>query len=133
MPAINATPIAMTLLTIRSRSSSMCSRSVISSNTSGSLGSGSRGREGNLAGSLPGIFSLGGLSARAMRDHLPSVRADAGRLRLGDWFERVWRHREPRQPGSAAIRSPPRSALAAVLVDVLHSIRDRADILGILV
>src|SRR5215212_7812944 len=74
----------MTLLTIRSRNSSICSRSVISSNTSGSFGSGSRGREGSLIGTLTGsrdgrTFSDDGLRIRAIRG-ISAVRAGADRV-----------------------------------------------------
>src|SRR5215208_2241184 len=131
IPATNATPIAITLLTIRSRSSSMCSRSVISSNTSGSLGSGNRGRDGSLAGSLIGsFFSFGGFSARAMCGSLQSVcgcRARSPGVRNG-------RRRRPR---SAQICGYPRltadRTLPAVLVDILHRIRDGANVFGILI
>src|SRR5829696_1111098 len=129
IPATNATPIAITLLTIRSRSSSMCSRSVISSNTSGSLGSGNRGRDGSLAGSLIGIFfRLGAFSARAMSGSLQSVWAPvaiAGENELR------------RRPRAAERSSYPRlttdRTLPAMLVDILHRIRDGPDIFGILI
>src|SRR5215217_4974388 len=131
IPATKATPIAITLLTIRSRNSSMCSRSVISSNTSGSLGSGSRGRDGSLAGSLIGIFfSFGGFSARAMSGSLQSVcgcRPQSTGIRNG----------LSRRPRSAEICGYPRltadRTLPAVLVDVLHRIRDGTDVFGILI
>src|SRR5689334_9603645 len=52
-PAMKVTPTAITHLMMRSRNSSMCSRRVISSKTSGSLGSGSLGsREATRAGTL---------------------------------------------------------------------------------
>src|SRR5215217_91866 len=99
MPAIKATPMAITLLMIRSRSSSMCSSSVISSNTSGSFGSGSRGREGSLIGTLIGsrdgrAFSDDDLRVRAIRGSL--LERDQPRARArgagGD------RHRDDRDP-----------------------------------
>src|SRR5215212_2421398 len=89
----------MTLLTIRSRNSSICSRSVISSNTSGSLGSGSRGREGSLIGTLTGsrdgrAFSDDGLRVRAIRGSLLERDQHGARAREmgGD------RHRDDRDP-----------------------------------
>src|SRR5215204_2088563 len=106
IPATNATPIAITLLTIRSRSSSICSRSVISSNTSGSLGSGNRGRAGSLAGSLIGIFfRLGAFSARAMSGSLQSVCGHRSRSPGKTNYGVV-----PARPREAATRASPRTA-----------------------
>src|SRR5918993_2779592 len=130
MPATKATPMAMTLLTIRSRNSSMCSRSVISSKTSGSFGSGSRGRDGSLAGSLIGkFFIFGGFSARAMNGSPVGVRA----LATGAGGA----NRTATSPPAAGRCGYPRlttdRTLPAVLVDILHRIGDGADILGILI
>src|SRR5215207_5883258 len=130
IPATNATPIAITLLTIRSRNASMCSRSVISSNTSGSFGSGSRGRDGNLAGSLIGIFfSFGGFSARAMNGSPVGVRALATGAGGAE--------RPATSPPAAERYGYPRlttdRSLPAVLVDILHRIGDGADVFGILI
>src|SRR5215218_6088491 len=127
MPATNATPIAITLLTIRSRNSSICSRSVISSKTSGSLGSGNRGRDGNLAGSLIGIFfSFGGFSARAINGSPVSVREQVAIVAMGIGSRRCPRAAER----SGYPRLTADRGLPAVLVDILHRVGDGADVLG---